>query len=62
MDERERDSTREQLVNFRKTCRAGGSSQDVRVFNSSMEAAYARANAQTSVVTRDALIRGEVAH
>lgn len=62
LDEKERDATREQLVNFRRLCRSDTTKIDVRVLHASIDSAQSKALAQTTVTNRDIFRRTEEVH
>lgn len=62
LDDKERDATREQLVNFRRLCRTDTTKIDVRVLHASMDSAQSKAMAQQSISNREIFRRVEDAH
>jgi hypothetical protein len=66
VDEKERESARDQLATFRRQCRAdtenGSSDKDQKALYASMEAAQARTTAQRSLTMREVTRRHEEAH
>jgi len=62
IDDKERDSVRDQVVSFRKLLRSGIIRKDSRQLNASMSSAHCKAAAQASVSKRDLFFRNECAH
>lgn len=62
IDDKEKDTTRDQLINFRKVCRSNTSNDDMRTLYSSIDSATNKVNAQQEVNIKALLHKHEEAH